>query len=224
MKTKERNTARKLRSEGFSLREIAKRVKASKGAISYWVKDVKLPQSAVNRLKKRSCYAGAQVVKQKYEKIRESFQSEGRSIIRHELNPYFIAGLMLFWAEGHKRRNSVVFTNSDPDMMHFFVSFLKTFFKVKSNSIRLAIHWHKGNGLSYPAISNFWLKKLKLRKDSLNKDWVDKRGKEPNLKTGKLPYGIASIAVHDTRTAKIIYGAIQEFTQISRNWIDLRRS
>jgi hypothetical protein len=35
------------------------------------------------------------------------------------------AGCMLFWAEGARERNAIKFTNSDPAMVRFFLSFLR---------------------------------------------------------------------------------------------------
>ena len=40
-------------------------------------------------------------------------------------NPLFIAGMMLYWGEGNAAtKNGVVFSNSDPDMIKFYVLFL----------------------------------------------------------------------------------------------------
>jgi hypothetical protein len=51
------------------------------------------------------------------------YQAEGRNAARLG-DPLHLAGCMLFWAEGSKRRNVIHFTNSDPRMLVFFRAFL----------------------------------------------------------------------------------------------------
>jgi hypothetical protein len=44
---------------------------------------------------------------------------------------------MLYWAEGTKTRNAVRFPNSDPELVRFFVAFLKTKYSQKKRKNRL---------------------------------------------------------------------------------------
>ena len=52
-KTQEKERARALRKQGFSINEICKIVPASKGSISVWVRDIKLTEDRRNILKNR---------------------------------------------------------------------------------------------------------------------------------------------------------------------------
>jgi hypothetical protein len=47
---------------------------------------------------------------------------------------------MLYWAEGSKRRNSVVMTNSDADLLRRFVDFLRTWHGVRNQSTTLSVN------------------------------------------------------------------------------------
>ena len=67
---------------------------------------------------------------------RVSYQEEGRELARGG-DPLYVAGCMLFWAEGGKHRNTLRFTNSDPEMVRFFVAFLRTCFQIDDEQIRL---------------------------------------------------------------------------------------
>lgn len=51
LKNKERISARALRQEGLSYREIQEKIKVSKSSISRWCKDIKLNSKQNNRLK-----------------------------------------------------------------------------------------------------------------------------------------------------------------------------
>jgi len=44
---------------------------------------------------------------------------------------------MLYWAEGSRNRNRIVFTNSDPAMAQFFVEFIREFFDIDRERVRL---------------------------------------------------------------------------------------
>ena len=47
---------------------------------------------------------------------------------------------MLYWAEGEKDRNAVRFSNSDPELVRFFVSFLKTYSDLRDEEIRITCY------------------------------------------------------------------------------------
>ncbi len=225
MKSTERTEARLLRHKGFSIKEIEKKVDASRGSISYWVRDVQLTKKQKERLSKNQGSGralGSISLSKKYETIRRAHQKEGRSLAKRARADY-IAGAMLFWAEGHKRRNSVMITNSDPDLLGFFLSFLRRYFGIKDTEIKFRVHWHQSNG-AYSKILNFWSKKLCIPKTCFKKDWVDTRERKGDMKVGKHPRGIGCLAVHRTDIAQKLYGSIQEIIGIEKpEWLLLRR-
>jgi len=44
---------------------------------------------------------------------------------------------MLYWAEGSKGRNTVALSNSDPEVLRFFVSFLRAYFRIPNTRVRV---------------------------------------------------------------------------------------
>jgi hypothetical protein len=44
---------------------------------------------------------------------------------------------MLYWAEGSRRKNGVVFTNSDPAMVRYFADFLRSYYSVANEEFRV---------------------------------------------------------------------------------------
>jgi len=44
---------------------------------------------------------------------------------------------MLYWAEGSKERNSVIVSNSDPELIGFFARFLREQFEVSDDRFRV---------------------------------------------------------------------------------------
>jgi transcriptional regulator with XRE-family HTH domain len=228
MKREQKEEARKIRlEEGLSLKEIANKLGVSKTSVSFWVKDIPLTEEQQFKLNERSknnifnARAGSDALRRKYYAFRENYQKEGRELIK-KADKLFIAGLMLFWAEGSKKRNCVCLTNSDPELITLFLTFLRNWFNVPKPKITLSIQWYSANGISYNQVEHFWLKKLDLNHENLRKCYIDNRSiKNINKKIGKCPYGIARIHVSDVKLVQQLYGAIQEFVGFNREgWLN----
>jgi hypothetical protein len=222
MKKEAKIKARDLRTQGISINKIASSLRVSKGTVSYWVRDIVLTEDQRIRLagnRAQRLLFGSQVLSRKYMALRARYQAEGRHNAR-TLGKAYAMACMLFWAEGSRARQSVVFTNTDSDMMLFFVKFLKKYFKCKPSDFSLTLNAYLDNGLSAVAIENFWVKKLRLRRTCLRKSQF----KLGNGQGGKYPYGVCTIRIHDVRLVQLLYGSIQELVNISRpGWLDYRR-
>jgi len=152
---------------------------------------------------------------------RAASQQEGRAAARCG-DPLHLAGCMLYWAEGGKRRNAIQFTNSDPRMVAFFRTFLVTALGIASEDIHLSINVYTNNGMSIDQIEKYWLDLLELPKSSarghvLNHTPTSSSGRATN----KLPYGVARLSVHQTDKIQHVYGAIQEYAEFDEPaWLD----
>lgn len=126
-KLAETGESRRLREQGLSVKEIARMLRVSKSSVSSWVKDIVLTDDQREALDARISFAAAnrKRMSDATEK-RVAYQQKGRLQARVG-DTRLIAGCMLYWAEGSKKRNSVIFVNSDPEMMMFFVDFLRDY-------------------------------------------------------------------------------------------------
>jgi len=120
--------------------------------------------------------------------------------------PLFIAGLMLYWAEGDngKAGSNVRLTNIDPRMIKVFINFALSLCKVPKENIRIGL-------LIYPDLNenickNFWSKYTSVPVNQFHKIQVIK-GRHP---TKRLEYGICIVRVGG--------GGLKEKI---RTWIDL---
>jgi hypothetical protein len=129
---------------------------------------------------------------------------------------------MLYWAEGSRKRNSVLFTNSDPAMVAFFVEFLKRHYAVPTESFRLTCHLFADHLAQQTRIEQFWLETAALPRSCLQRSIVNVYSKHSKKKRqNRLPYGTVRIAVHSTAVVQSIYGAIQEYGGFDRpEWLD----
>jgi hypothetical protein len=129
---------------------------------------------------------------------------------------------MRYWAEGSKRRNQAILTNSDPDLLGVFVRFLRSCYAVSDERIALSVNCHLGNGLTVDEIERWWLDQLELPHSCLRKATVNRPSRASALRRGHvLPYGTARVSVCSVRIIQSIYGAIQEYAGIERpEWLD----
>jgi transcriptional regulator with XRE-family HTH domain len=225
MKKEQREEARRLRREqGCSVKEICTLLGVSKSSVSVWVRDIDLTEEQRAALMKRhSGYAGqhkgSKAVRQKHLELRVQYQDEGRAKALQK-DPLHIAGCMLYWAEGRKDRNSLCITNSDADMMQFYMRFLRESLCVENDRIRVYLNCYVSNGLSLEEIEDYWITTLQLSHSCLAKTVVNNPPASSQQKGRKLLYGVCSVSVHSTRLVNHVFGAIQEYAGIDKpEWL-----
>jgi transposase-like protein len=228
MKTAEQHEARKLRREqGLSIKEIARQIGVSPSSVSVWVRDIDLSedQHAALRLENRiydGQIKGRAIAAAHRRAERLAAQERGRILARRG-EELFVAGCMLYWAEGGKARNQLRFSNSDPAMVRFFVSFLRQCFELSDANIRLTCHLYADHQERQREIERFWLTELGLPESSLCNSVVNVYSKYSKRKRiGMLLYGTCRVVVSRTSVVQAIYGAIQEIGGFTRDeWVDL---
>ena len=119
-----------------------------------------------------------------------------------------LLGCMLHWAEGSRRRNEVVFTNSDPEMLRAFLRFLRGPCLVADERICLSVNCHLNNGLSVEEIEAWWLEQLELPATALRAATVNRPSSASRWRRNVLVYGTARLVVHSSFLAQSIFGAI----------------
>ena len=227
MKTRERELSRQLRrDEGASIKEIARRVGVSVSSVSHWVRDIELTPEQHAALQERNVAYNRQMsgtwkqaARRRIERV--EYQEHGRAMARFG-DPLFVAGCMLNWAEGSRGRNSVKFTNSDPDMVRLFVRFLRECFDVGDDAISLTCNLFADHVERQHDVERFWLTVAGLPETSLRKSTVNTYSKYSQKKRrNKLAYGTCRISVCRTWLAQSIYGAIQEIGGFTREaWLE----
>jgi hypothetical protein len=228
VKRKERELARSLRrEEGLPIKDIAGRVGVSVSSVSMWVRDVPVTREQELALDARNPIPnqqrnGAANNSRRCRDERRAAQAHGRELAG-AANGAFIAGCMLYWAEGAKRRNSVVLVNADADLLNTFVRFLRRHYCVEDARIAFSVNCFLGNGLTLGEIESWWLARLELPPTCLRKAVVNRASSASKGRKGHvLPYGTGRISVHSTFIVQSIYGAIQEYAGIDRpEWLDL---
>lgn len=221
MKNIERDKARSLRKEqGLSIKQIAKILNVAKSSVSVWVRDIVLDDNQLNALKtkKPGAQMGADAVKNKHKILRKQYQIEGRKKVKSN-DLLFIAGCMLYWGEGSKSKNILSLSNSDSNLIIFFIKFLKDSLLVSEKDIAITINCYTDLH-SVEEIEQYWLNTLNLPKSSLRKSTVNNISPYSKKKRcGKLEYGTCKISVYNTEKVNYIYGGIQEYAKFcNKDW------
>lgn len=199
MKTKERAAARLLRrDEGRSVKDIARLVGAAPSTVSLWVRDIELTpkQHAALRVANPAYNGQRNGWAAKVERgrlRRRGYQLAGRRRARR-LEPLYVAGCMLYWAEGAKRRNTVELSNADPEVIRFFARFLRDCFGVRNDRMRVACHLFADHVARQREVEQFWLDVAGLPRSSLRKSMVNHYSRSSQRKrTNRLPYGTCKL-------------------------------
>ena len=227
MKLREATAARRLRGErGWSVKRIAKELGVSVSSVSVWVRDVELSprqRAELDQSIGTGRIRGNTLTTARARAQRQAYQASGRELARGSSRPLHAIGCMLFWGEGSRRRNTIVFTNADADMHRVFLRFLRTCYGIGDTATTLTINCFLGNGLTRAEIEGWWLAELRLPRECLLPTIVNRPSKAGAAKRRTLPRGTARITVHSTAIVQSIYGAIQEYAGVDRpEWLDLR--
>ncbi|HVE47760.1 MAG TPA: hypothetical protein VNA57_13555 [Acidimicrobiales bacterium] len=145
-----RERAVAMRLEGGSYQEIKEVIGVSKGTLSLWLGDLALPEERRLEIGERRVVANqrrAAAVRSQRIRRAEAIVRKSRSDVPAvDDAALFVAGVVAYWAEGAKAKPwrsgaSVIFTNSDPDLIVLFLRWLQMLgIGLERVTFRLCIH------------------------------------------------------------------------------------
>jgi hypothetical protein len=153
-----REKARELRTQGLSYNEIVAQLGVAKSSVSLWVRDIPCPERfayvhSERRIEGLRRFNEARLARLAAET--EAASNEIGSLTDREI---LIAGAIAYWCEGtkskpYRRANRVVFMNSDPGLIRFFLRFLDAASVDRDDLIfRVSIH----ENADIEAAQQFW--------------------------------------------------------------------
>ena len=104
-----------------------------------------------------------------------------------------IAGIMLYWAEGTLRGNTVDFANSNPKMITVFLKFLRNICGVSEERLRIYLYAYSYKDIKTLKLN--WHKVTKISLTQFTKPYI--RIGNQNLSGRKLLYGLVHIRYND---------------------------
>ena len=201
-KLAERQQARQLRRTGLPLAEIAASLGVSRSSVSLWVRDVEFtPLPRPPRGRRRSPNALQRRRQAEIDRLAE----EGRARVgRLSEREFLVAGVALYAGEGAKRDGAVKFANSDPRMIAFYCAWLRRFFSVDEERLRMRLYLHEG--LDLTASVAYWSDVTGIPPSQFQKPY--RAVPDPTIRHAKHVHGCVSIDYSRSATHRSIMGLV----------------
>ncbi len=180
--------------EGHSVPKISKRLKISEDQIYDLMRKHDIPR----RTYSESNYF---LHNDRNFKLKGSLTAEEKALK--------IAGVMLYWAEGSKKSlesSTVDFTNSDPQMVELFMTFLRKICGVHEARIRIYLYAFKDQDTA--RLKEFWSSVTKIPFTQFTRPYV--RQGNANKSGRKMPHGVIHVRYADKRLLLLLLKWIDE--------------
>ncbi len=215
-----KESVQSLRRQGLSYGEIFARIPFSlaKSTISNWCKDIELTSEQLDRLDQlfqigsyRNRLLGSKATQRRRAEEVVTIKAKARaevSKLRH--NELWLAGLMLYWAEGDKK-DDVAISNSDPKLIQFMMKWFREICKVPENKFRAYLNIHSGQ--DDHVIKTFWSEVTNIPLYQFGKSYVKQEG--TGHRKNKLYYGTIKVTICNRNLLHTIHGWIEGFYEMT---------
>ncbi len=170
------------RRHGFSIPEISRKLLIPKSTVFRYIQGVAIAPEYYQRWQDRR--NASKIISLRNWQIAEKNAKE--MLPRITKREMAIMGAMLYWGEGSKGDFS--FSNTDPQMIRFFLKILRSAFGIKDSEIKVSLRIYED--LDRKKCLKFWSKTTRIKLDSTTSINVLKGSKK-----GKLKYGMCRIRV-----------------------------
>ncbi len=206
---KEKDEARRFIAGGKSYGYVSEKLGIPKSTLSVWFgKTLRGPMnnetvrahlkrirpSAAAALRKRFIEIGKKQDEMVLERVLKALKEipfRNKDVLRALL-------AMLYWAEGSKRGSGIKFVNTDPDLMHLYISLLRSCYKINENKLKVVVHIHDYH--SEVKVKNFWSQLLDIPLTQFNKTFIKPRSKTRRFRRNFM--GICLLYYGDTSLRK----------------------
>lgn len=207
MKQDKRIEAIKLRQKGASIKEISQELGVAQSTVSVWSRDVALSSKA-RRILKEKTIAGRKkatnTLRLRTEnklKLANNSANKTLRLVARDTSSLKLLCAMIYWCEGSKTRNdsALTFTNSDPELVAFFLSLLRQAFRVDESRFRILMHLHAYHDVRKQL--RFWSKVTNIQPPQFLRTY-QKVNTGKHLRDGY--QGCVSVRYHDVELAREI--------------------
>jgi hypothetical protein len=199
--------ARKLRSLGMSLRDIATRLGIAKSTASLWLRDTRLSEDQQAALLQRDpkTWPG-RLSRQRGLERTARWNEEAEALWAKLKNePLFVFGVGLYWGEGSKTQKALSISNSDADLISRWMAWCRRYLPEHTEQrVRIMAH----DDVDEQAARRFWKKVTGVEVQGLTR--LPRRGSQKRL----MRYGVVRVEVKK--------GAAEWSTKMMR-WLQLSK-
>jgi len=202
----ERDRARQLRAQAWTLQEIAAELGVAKGSVSVWVRDVEFTP----RPRNRGHPAGPKHpmrLKKEAEIARCMMQAQTwLGIVDERDLSMFVLGLYL--GEGSKTDGGLSMANTNPAILRLLIVWLRRTFEIDESRLRVRLYLH--DGLDLDLATQFWSDLLRIPSNQFQKPY--RAVADPSRRRAKYEYGCATVVYSDSLVHRRVMAMIAAVT------------
>lgn len=211
------SVCRLLRLLGLSFGEICLLTGAPRGTVYGWCRDISLTDEQRAGLKDPGRLA-ADAADRRGKALRDR-RTRAKEEVRREAaanatvlaqDPFWVAGVVAYWAEGAKTSGGLRFANSDPELIRLFLGWAERYLGTARLDVRVQLHVHEDQGIG--SITARWADELQLDRTAFYKPFV----KPPGTGHRKVDLEMGTANVRLLKSG--------EKLQVVLGWIDMVRN
>ncbi len=226
MKVELRQKAIEMRlKEEASYSEIKKKLGVPKSTLSYWLREYPLSNERIYELRKIGWGKGEasreryrNTMREKKEVKRECvYQKQKQKLKNLSKDSLYVAGLMLYSAEGGKKDSyRITLANTDPAIILFFIKWLDMFFGINVEKLRFQLHLYENMNIGEE--EKFWSKVLgDIEKCQFYKTQIRALKKGSFTYEGSHSHGTCSIFVSNVDKKMKLMESIRAFYDLHKS-------
>lgn len=226
MRTELRQKAIEMRiNNKASYSEIRKKLGVAKSTLSYWLREHPLSAERISELRKSGWLKGEasrekyrNTMREKKEKIRVSvYQKEKEKLRNLSQETLYVAGLMLYSAEGGKKdAHRITLANTDISIILFFIKWMRMFLDINAGQLRFQLHLYENMNIDKE--EKFWRDSFfgKVRKNQFYKTQIRTLRAGSFTYRGSSSHGTCSVFVSSTEKKVKLMQSIRAFFDLHK--------
>jgi hypothetical protein len=182
---------RELRRLGLSYGEVMDQIPVKKSTLATWCRDIELTPEQIDAIRSRRAPApgiprGTQRKRRReVELIRAQAKLEAEHLVR---DPFWVAGVVLYWGEGSKTKRRLALANADPAALRLFRDWSMRFHET-DGGWRGRLNLHADN--DEPGARRWWAYELSIPVSDFTKSFVKPDG--TGHRKNHLPHGVCTL-------------------------------
>ncbi len=190
---------RRLRRDGWTYGEIMEVLPVGKGTLAGWCKEIRLTEKQIAAIKSRLPDRKGVPRDTNWKRretiavIRENASLEVPTLMQ---DPFWVAGLVLYWAEGFKSQRRVGMSNSDPAALRLLVRWIRTYLAEEAEFVfKLNLHYNNDE----PAARQHWRTELNTPDARFYRTFIKAEG--TGHRKNHLPWGVCQVSMRRSSDA-----------------------
>lgn len=221
-KSAKRLEAERLRKEqGLSYREIEALTGISRSTLSHWLRDISLTPEQEARLSERlrsnrATFAARawKVNRDRHKQAREEARQVGVSVVADlptEACVDELALAMLYLGEGSKSGGRVQMASTNPDILRYFLSALKSLYNVEEERLSFRLNLVEAARPLEQRLLQWWSRELGCPQEQFIKTQFDVRSHRTQVTEDY--HGVCTITYHSTYLQERLLGLAYAYIQ-----------